>query len=278
LSNNDSEKSNILVSVLTPAYNATPFLEASANSILDQTYTHFELIIVDDGSRDGTWALMEQLAAKDSRVRIYRNSHNLGIAGTRNRLKSLAQGKYIAWQDADDISLPSRLADQFALMESDPAIGICGGGLQFFDDRGELHKRLYASADEDLRASIFRYSPVAQPAAMIRKSVLDQVGDYDLNYPPAEDLDMSFRIGMVSKFANIAGLAIRYRETSTGATFTRLKLMELNTISIRLRYAHSKHYAMTFADHVYNICQYVSIFVIPSRLKIAIFSFFRNSK
>lgn len=276
--NDNKDKPHILVSVLTPAFNAQLFIDQCIESILGQTYGGFEYIIVDDASTDDTWKMLESWQTRDPRISIFRNRTNLGIAGTRNRLKSLAQGKYIVWQDADDISMPYRIQRQLDVMEADLEIGICGGGLQFFNARGDLHKRLYSTNDRDLRMNIFRYSPVSQPAAMIRRSILEKVGEYDVNYPPAEDLDMSFRIGMVAKFANISEIAIKYRETLSGATFTRLKVMELNTISIRLRYANSKFYRMNFGDHLYNILQYISIFVIPPRAKIALFSLFRNSK
>ena len=268
---------NPLVSVLTPAYNAEKYLDECIKSILEQSYNHFEYIIIDDGSTDGTWDVLKRYAALDSRIKIFQNEVNLGIAGTRNRLKSKASGKYIMWQDADDISMPTRMKEQLSVLESNPKVGIVGGSLQFFNGKGDLNIRKYSSSDTELRRNIFRYSPVAQPGAMIRKTALDEAGDYDLNYPPAEDLDMSFRIGKNYIFSNLQTVVLKYRESENGATFTKLKTMELNTISIRLRYSSSKFYHMTFSDHVYNIAQYVSIFLIPPQLKISLFNLLRNS-
>lgn len=266
------------VSVLTPAYNAEKYIAESIESILSQTFADFEFIIIDDCSTDKTWDIIQEYSYKDKRILAIKNEKNLGIAGNRNKLKKLAKGEYIMWQDADDISMEDRMQKQVDVLDEDFNIGIVGGYLQFFDETGDLHIRKYDSKDSVLRKNIFWYSPVAQPASMIRKKVLDQVGDYDLNYPPAEDLDMSFRIGKNYKFSNVQNIVLKYRETQTGATFTGLKKMELSTISIRLRYSNLKEYNMRLLDHIYNILQYISIFIIPPKLKIALFSIIRNTK
>jgi glycosyltransferase involved in cell wall biosynthesis len=266
------------VSVLMPAYNAEKYISDSIDSILIQTFADFEFVIIDDCSTDKTWDIIQEYSQKDKRIVAIKNEKNLGIAGNRNKLKKLAKGEYIMWQDADDISMEGRMQMQVEVLDKDSSIGIVGGYLQFFDETGDFNIRKYDSKDSVLRQNIFRYSPVAQPASMIRKNVLDKVGDYDLNYPPAEDLDMSFRIGKNYKFSNVQKIVLRYRETHTGATFTSLKKMELSTISIRLRYASSKEYNMRLSDHIYNILQYISIFMIPPKLKITIFKLIRNSK
>jgi hypothetical protein len=200
----------------------------------------------------------------------------LWIAWNRNKLKKIAKWKYIIWQDSDDISIIDRLKNQYDYMESNPEIWISGGSLLFFNSKKELHTRKYELIDSEIRKNIFKFSPVAQPWAIIRKDVLDEMWDYDLNYPPAEDLDMSFRIWRKYKFGNISNTVIKYRENDNNATFTRLKTIELKTISIRLRYADDKYYKMTILNHIYNILQYISIFLIPTKLKIFLFNLMRN--
>jgi len=266
------------ISVLTPAYNAEKYIREAIESILNQTFVDFELIIIDDCSTDKTWEIIQKYKEKDKRIIAIKNEKNLGIAGNRNRLKKLAKGKYVVWQDADDISMPDRLKHQYEFMEANEQVGICGGWLEFFNDKGQSSVRKYKETDVDLRKNIFRFSPVAQPGAIIRKSVLDEMGDYDLNYPPAEDLDMSFRIGRKYKFANLQEVVIKYRENDNSATFTRLKTTELKTISIRLKYAGGKFYRMTVGDHFYSIAQYISVFLIPTKFKIFLFNVLRNSK
>lgn len=268
----------IKVSVITPAYNAEKYIGAAIDSILTQTFSEFEFIIIDDCSTDKTWDIICQYAAKDSRIIAVKNEKNLGIAGNRNKGVSLAQGKYIVWQDADDISLSIRVEKQYQFLETHPEVGIVGGFLHFFDEEKENGFRKYKADDLSLRKRIFRYSPVAQPASMIRKQCLEEVGEYNLAYPPAEDIDMSFRIGEKYQFANLQEVMIHYREHPNSATFTRLKKIEFSTLEIRRKYNEKGTYKMTSFDKIYNFLQFISVFFIPPKMKIRLFELFRNSK
>lgn len=267
-----------LVSVLMPAFNAEKYIGQAIESILNQSFKDFELIIADDYSTDNTWKIIEKYVKRDKRIKAIKNKKNLYIAGNRNKLIKLAQGKYIAWQDADDISLPKRIEHQYEFMEKYPSVGIVGGYLQFFDDKGNSSIRKYALDDKTLRKYIFRFSPVAQPSAMIRKRCFDEFGYYNLKYPPAEDIDMSFRIGTKYKFANLQEIVIKYRETNNSATFKKLKKIELDTITIRKKYSKNIYYPMNFIDKLYNLIQYFSVFLVPAKLRIAIFNLMRNSR
>lgn len=264
------------ISVVIPAYNAEPYLPAAIESILRQTFSDFELIIIDDCSSDGTAEVINHYSKLDHRIRAYRNPVNLGIAGNRNRGVSLSDSKYLAWQDADDISLPFRLEKQYQLLELDCDVGIVGGFIEIFKNDKILGTRKYATADAELRRCIFRYSPIAQPTAMIRLEALRLTGNYNLKYPPAEDLDMTFRIGEHYKFANIPEVLIRYRESDTSATFTRLRKMELSTLEIRRIHAHSTAYEASLADKLYNLIHFLSVWVVPPKIKIRLFNWWRN--
>ncbi len=267
----------ISVSVLTPAYNAEQYIRTAIESILNQSFTDFEYIILDDASTDSTWEVIQEYAKKDKRIRIVRNKKNMYIAGARNMLIKEAKGKYIVWQDADDISLPNRIEHQYQFMEKHPEVGIVGGFLEFFGVEGVRGTRKYAAEDISLRKNIFKISPVAQPASMIRREVYEKVGAYDLRFPPAEDLDMSFRIGKYYKFANLQEVVLQYRENLTSATFTRLKKIEKTSIGIRYYYRNDPAYSISFVDKVYNLLHYFSIFLIPPRIKIWLFNRIRNS-
>ena len=260
-----------------PAYNAEKYISEAIESILNQTFTKFELIITNDASTDSTWMIIQKYAKKDSRIRIYQNQKNLYIAENRNLLVKLARGKYIAWQDADDISMPDRLEKQFKFMELNPQVGIVGGYLQFFEKRIIKSIRKYSTNDKELRNNIFRFSPVAQPTAMIRRECFEKVGLYNPKYPPAEDIDMSFRIGTYYKFSNIPRVTLKYREHQDSATFDKLKKIELSTLEIRRNNNCKNGYRMTCVDRIYNLLQYLSIFILPGQLKISLFNAFRNS-
>ena len=190
---------------------------------------------------------------------------------------TLAAGKYLVWQDADDVSLPTRLEKQYHFMEAHPEVGIVGGYIELFRGDKTLGVRKYPANDDSLQKCIFRYSPIAQPAAMVRLEALRKVGEYNLKYPPAEDIDMTFRIGAHYKLANLQEVVVRYRESDTSATFTRLRKMELSTLEIRRKHAMSPVYKMTVGDRVYNALHFVSVWVVPPRVKIKLFNWWRNS-
>lgn len=105
----------ILVSVIMPVYNGARFVEAAIRSVIGQTHTNWELIVIDDGSADGTCAIVERLAEQDPRIRLYRNPRNMGVAHTRNRGFSLCTGAYVALLDGDDIWFPEKLELQLQL-------------------------------------------------------------------------------------------------------------------------------------------------------------------
>lgn len=116
------ETSNVpVVSVIMPAYNAERFLEEAVRSVMAQTLTDWELLILDDCSTDGTAALAERLAAEDHRITVLRNEQNMGVARTRNRGFDLCRGSYVALIDSDDVWLPEKLERQTALLKKNGA-------------------------------------------------------------------------------------------------------------------------------------------------------------
>ena len=274
----DIVKNLPLVSVLIPAYNAEAFLDETIQSILNQTLTNFELHIIDDCSKDKTLEIANKWAQLDDRISVFQNDSNLGIAGNRNKAVSLARGKYIAWQDADDISTPNRLAMQSAFLELNPRVGIVGGSLELFSGDQILGYRHYPHSDELVRRNIFRYSPITQPAAMIRAEALQKVGPYDLALPPAEDLDMTFRIGEYYQLSNLRDTLVRYRVSDTSATAVSQRRMEVNTLKIRYKHAKSSAYQISFIDALFNIAHLISLWTIPAGLKRWIFTKLRDSK
>lgn len=267
-----------LVSVVMPAYNAEKFAGLSIESILNQTFRELELILIDDYSSDTTLEILKKYEALDPRVRVFANSKNLGIAGNRNYGLCLSAGKYLAWQDADDISRPDRIALQYSFLEAHPEVGIVGGAIHIFSDIKEVGVRRYPCEDRQLRRCIYRYSPVAQPAAMLRMKALKVAGLYDLAYPPAEDLDMTFRIGESYQLANLPDVLIDYRVSSENATSSNQRIMEINTLKIRFKNARSKSYGMSYWDVIFNLIHFISLWLIPSKLKMWIFNCWRNSR
>ncbi|MCA9397994.1 glycosyltransferase family 2 protein [candidate division WWE3 bacterium] len=270
-------KKTPLVSVLMPAFNAERYISESIESILGQTFKDYELIILNDASTDTTGEVAKKYAKKYPNVHYYENTENQNIAESRNILVSKARGKYIAWQDADDISVPNRLKLQVAYLDSHPKVGIVGGFLEFFDENGKKSIRKYAEDDDSLRKTIFRYSPVAQPTAMIRAKALRQAGSYGKDLSPAEDIDMSFRIGQAWNFANLSKVTLRYRFHASSNSLKYLKWDELVTIRTRINYALSGRYQLSFFDVLYNVIQFSTLLFFPATLRVNLFNRIRNS-
>lgn len=268
----------IPVSVVMPVFNAEPFLAQAIESILNQTFSEFEFIIVDDASTDNSLRLIEEYAEKDKRILVQKNEKNLGIALTRTFGTKIAKGKYIAVADADDISISTRFEKQYNYLENHIDCGVVGGFIELFDSStGKiLGTRKYYEDDENLRRRIFLYCPVAQPVCMIRKEVFDNLGYYDSRYPPAEDLDLWFRLGTRYKFANIQETLLKYRVHTNSATSSKLETMEKITLELRNKYSHGYGYSMTITDQIYNLFFGKFRRFLPPRLKLWMFSLMRD--
>jgi glycosyltransferase involved in cell wall biosynthesis len=125
------------VSVLMPNYNCEKYIAEAIESILDQSFTDFEFIIIDDCSTDGSWKIIQEYAEKDARINAMKNEENLKICKTLNRGIEIAKGEYIARMDSDDIAKPEWLEKVFQEIVSDSNIGICGANFDVIDSKGK---------------------------------------------------------------------------------------------------------------------------------------------
>lgn len=212
------------VSVLMPVYNGERYLAQAVESILNQTFTDFEFVILDDCSTDSTPAILDRYT--DSRIVRLRNDTNLGITRSLNRLLDSARGEYLARMDADDIAYPDRLAKQVAQMDADPQLGLLGTRYVIVDEEG---KSIYgepsppdAARVENFGWSLLWMTAVQHPTAMMRRSVLDRHNlRYDPEYETAEDYDLWTRIGHVSRVGRLHDPCLDYRVFSQSISNTR---------------------------------------------------------
>ncbi|MEK7570683.1 MAG: glycosyltransferase family 2 protein [Patescibacteria group bacterium] len=268
-----------LVTVLMAAYNSEKYIAQAIESILHQSLKDFELVIIDDCSRDATWEVIQKYAKKDARITSYRNKTNLKSCQTLINGMKLAKGRYIAIMDHDDWSYPDRLEKQYAFLERHPRVGIVGGTLEITDEKGEItSERRYNLTDRPIREKIFRYSPYAHPLIMIRRSVLQKIGYYNPSFAPADDYELYFRIGEIAEFANLPDKLVKYRVLLNSITNKSTKKMELKTIQVRNTYKNTRSYTMSKSDKIYNMLHYFSLFIIPEKLKLRLFNILRNSR
>lgn len=206
------------VSVVMMVYNARPFVEEAVRSILGQTFTDFELIIVDDGSTDGSGAILDGLAAQDARIRLV-HQPNAGLKEAANRGFSMARAPLIARMDADDVSLPTRFAEQVAWMNDHPDCAVVGTRIMSIDPDGvPFEEQFLLTTHEQIDgANIAGRCAIAHPSAMVRRSFLDVNPPYRVY--PFEDLDLWLRMGERGRLANLDRVLLKYRHHDQNVSF-----------------------------------------------------------
>jgi len=199
------------ISVILPVYNAEKFVEAAVNSILQQTITDFEFIIINDGSTDDSLNILESLAKKDARIKLISRA-NKGLIATLNEAISISRSDYIARMDADDISMPTRLEKQLAFLKKHPKVAILGTGYRYMDEAGTLgSKRNIFTKYEDIKASFLFGNPIAHPSVMINYRLLGDKLYYRSEYKTIEDLELWCRISADYEISNLHEVLLHYR-------------------------------------------------------------------
>lgn len=207
----NSEKHVPRVSVLIPVYNRAEVIAETIQSVLDQTFTDFELLLCDDGSTDRTVEVIESF--DDPRIRLIRNEKNMGSSATRNRLNEEARGEYCAILDSDDIAYDYRLQVQVDFLDSHPDVDMCSGTVVIVDGDGrETGRRWYAGSQkhEELKVlSLFRCN-LAQTALMFRREKFLLSGLYYMP-GPANDVGMFTKAVHKLVFENMDIPLVKYR-------------------------------------------------------------------
>lgn len=181
-----------LVSIAMGVYNSSKTLENAIDSIVNQTYDNWEFIICDDCSTDNTYSILKRYAQYDHRFKILHNKKNMGLAAGLNRCLSVANGKYFARMDDDDISLPDRLSVEVKYLEAHPACDIVGTNIIVTDDQKDLGVR---QNSYQLTAEAFlKGSPFFHPTIVMKTEVLQNLGGYNTHVYRTEDLELWFRL------------------------------------------------------------------------------------
>lgn len=189
------------ISVLMCVYNAENYLKDSIESILNQTYKNFEFIIIDDGSTDSSRKILEFYAHKDARIILF-NQKNMGLTKALNRGIAVSKGKYIARQDADDISYLDRFEKQIRIMDADDLVVLMGGSCDDLYSDGSTGKWSSYSHDE-LQKVVFLKTPFAHSTAMMRADICKELGGYDENFKTSQDTEFWMRFAKKGTIAMI---------------------------------------------------------------------------
>ncbi|WP_323586982.1 glycosyltransferase family 2 protein [Aliarcobacter butzleri] len=209
---------NELISVILPVYNGEKYLKEAIESILNQTYTNFEFIIIDDGSKDSSLEIIKEYEKEDERI-VAVSRENKGLIATLNEGIEKAKGKYIARMDQDDISLPNRFEEQLKIMENDKEIVVCGSWINVFGENRKEKISKYFQYDKEIKANLIMSCCFAHPSVMMRRDAfLDNNIWYDENFKNAEDYHLWTQLARVGKFYNIPKVLLNYRFLETSIT------------------------------------------------------------
>jgi cellulose synthase/poly-beta-1,6-N-acetylglucosamine synthase-like glycosyltransferase len=221
-----------VVSVVMSVLNGELFLSEAVESILAQSFTDFEFIIINDGSTDETATLLDRYQKSDFRVRVYHQQHN-GLVESLNRGCAFAQGKYIARMDADDIALKDRLLSQVDFMEKHPDVVVLGGAVEFIDTEGEALGVVSTNpiSDHQIRAALVSGCPFWHPTVLIRRDALHSVGGYRKKFIDAEDCDLWLRMADHAQLANLASVVLKYRCHPSQVSVRKCHQQALSTLA-----------------------------------------------
>jgi glycosyltransferase involved in cell wall biosynthesis len=202
------------VSVIMPVYNGENYLHEAITSILSQSFTDFEFVIIDDGSDDRSWEIMQSI--HDSRIRLERNEINMGLIATLNRGIKLAKGEYIARMDCDDVSLPTRLKMQAMFLDTNQDIGMVGTDFEMIASDGTPWNppKFFDVPTEPnfVEWNLYFSCCVCHASIMVRKTVYSGLGGYKDDFIHAEDYDLFLRAVSCTKIANLPDVMYKVRK------------------------------------------------------------------
>jgi len=212
---------NPIISVLMSAYNGEKHLRRAIESILSQTFTDFEFIIINDGSTDSTVEIIESY--NDSRIKLVHNKNNIGLTESLNKGINLAQGKYIARMDADDISLPERFETQLKYFEADTSLAFCASRVRVIDENENIIGRIKPFASDKMMNwhllswhLLFGNKKIYHSSVLVKKEVLVKLNGYARWARYCQDFELWSRMCLTYKMVIVPEVLIHWRHTEAG--------------------------------------------------------------
>ncbi len=230
--------SNPLISVILPVYNGAKFVSKAIESILNQTFKDFELIIINDGSKDNTLEILKSYAKKDKRIRII-SRENKGLIKTLNEGFLAVKGIYIARQDDDDISHSTRFKKQIEFMENNKEYALCGTFYNVVSENGEfIRKHFLPSSNINIQKNLFD-SCFCHGSIMIRKNMIENMIWYNKDSLHVEDYDFFIRIAKKHKVYNIPEYLYDWCFRGESVSFENYKEQRTNKIAIKISHTEN---------------------------------------
>lgn len=260
-------KQKPLITVYMPVFNASKFLDQSISSILDQSFSNFEFIIVDDASTDNSWKIIKSYAKKDSRIIAIKNKINLGVSLTSNIAISQSRAKFLARMDADDISLPDRLTLQINYLKSHRQVVAVGGQCIVIDEFDNIiGNKNFPTKFNKIKDMIFWAIPMQQPSMMVNLSKLPKNFKwYQPNQSSAEEINIMFRFMLYGQITNLEDNLLFYRHLNGSLSHKNPKATFKLTIKSRFN-ALKLGFRPNLKAIVINLMQIGVVSLIPNYL------------
>ena len=223
------------VTVLIGVLNGADKIERAIDSLLSQTVDDLELLVVDDGSTDGTADVVRRVMERDARVRLEQMGSNVGIARSLGRGFELARSPFVAIQDADDWSEPVRLERQLEVLESMPDVAVVGSRMREVDETGRELVARTSFAPADVTATLMRFNPIPNTSAMVRREAFLEAGGFDPKYRYANDYDLWLRLADKWRLWTIDEPLSTREMSGTNFGASREREQTAETIAMRLR-------------------------------------------
>jgi|Deesub1362A_J573_1020465.scaffolds.fasta_scaffold00600_5 glycosyltransferase involved in cell wall biosynthesis len=256
---------NPTVSVIMSVYNGEKYLRQAIESILNQTFSDFEFIIVDDGSTDKTPEILKDYAKKDLRLKIVKNRKRIGLTKSLNEAIKQAKGKYIARQDADDISLPERLEKQITFLEKNPSYGAVGTSAAIIDKNGRIIKKAMVPKSWLVIKQILKFGNCfVHGSMMFKKQDYIKAGGYRTPFALAQDFDLWLRMSKIKKMKNLRECLYLWRKTESGLSAIKTDIQfKIGALAL---YEHKYHKSLKLNDR-FKVDDYISKLEVDERRK-----------
>ncbi len=257
-----------------PAHNAGKFVMEAIDSIINQTYTNWEMIIVNDASTDNTSQILKKYS-KNKKIIVLKNKTNLGVASSLNKALKMAKGEYIARMDGDDISLPKRLEIQVKLLQNNPKLVAIGAQVNIIDEETRITaKKEFPINPKDCPNMLMLTVPIQHPSLMVRADAIKKYG-YNSHYKTAEDWDLYFKLLNDGQFSNTKETLFLYRQVFGTNGFHKIKKAFWLIFKIRLNGILKYNYRPTFIGILGTILQTIIVAILPHKLTFKLFNFWR---
>lgn len=256
------------ISVIIPAYNAEKTIKQTIESVFNQTFNNFELIVINDGSQDSTMEILGSIS--DPRLKVF-SYPNSGVAASRNRGISSASGEYISFLDADDLWTPDKLEAQFQALQENTQAAVAYSWTDCIDESGQFLRRgYYISVSGNVYQKLLLTNFLENGSnPLIRKEALNKVGDFDESLIPAEDWDIYLRLAACYHFVAVQSVQILYR-ISTNSGSTNVSRMEKACVQIINKTFNQIPSSLHYLKHqslanIYKILIYKSLEGMPNK-------------